>query len=65
MSGLNRRRLLKGAGATLGALAFAKAVEPVFEFTGNLSGDEFLQKHYRELSPDDLREVLARLEAET
>ncbi|MCB9621410.1 MAG: twin-arginine translocation signal domain-containing protein, partial [Sandaracinus sp.] len=43
MSGLNRRRLLKGAGATLGALAFAKAVEPVFEFTGNLSGDEFLQ----------------------
>jgi molybdopterin-containing oxidoreductase family iron-sulfur binding subunit len=65
MSALNRRRLLKGAGATLGALAFAKAIEPVFEFTGNLSGDEFLQKHYRELSPDDLRTVLARLEAET
>jgi hypothetical protein len=49
-------------------LAFAQSRRArLASFTSqSLSVDEFLQKHYRELSPDELRRtVLARLEAET
>ncbi len=60
-----RRSLLKLAGITLGAAAFAKAVSPIFSFARERSLDEFLQNHYHELGPDDLKEVIARLEAET
>jgi len=60
-----RRSLLKLAGLTLGAAAFGKAVSPMFSFAAEKSIDEFLQNHYRELGPADLREVITRLEAET
>lgn len=61
----NRRNLLKGAGATLGVAAFAKAMAPITEWKESTSVDEFLQTHYRELSKDQLDEVIARLEEET
>jgi Fe-S-cluster-containing dehydrogenase component len=61
-SGVSRRTALKAFGATLGAAAFAKAIAPLTEWSASLSVDEFLQKHYRELSPVDLGLVLARLE---
>src|SRR5690606_22971040 len=48
-----RRSLLKLAGITLGAAAFAKAVSPIFSFARERSLDEFLQNHYHELGPDD------------
>lgn len=62
---LNRRNLLKGAGATLGVAAFAKAMAPLTEWKETTSVDEFLQTHYRELSKEQLDEVIARLEQET
>ena len=41
---------MKGAGATLGAAAFAHAMAPLTEWTKDLSVNEFLQKHYKELT---------------
>jgi Fe-S-cluster-containing dehydrogenase component len=63
--GMTRRTALKGMGAMLGAAAFAKAIAPLVEWTRDLSVDDFLQKHYQELSPVDLEIILARLERET
>lgn len=60
MNDLTRRGLMKGAGATLGAAAFARALAPLVEWTDGLSVDAFLQKHYRELSPAEMRQVLKR-----
>ncbi len=61
----SRRGLLKGAGATLGAAAFARALAPITEWTDDLSMEGFLQKHYKELSRDDMHGVLRRLEQKT
>jgi len=63
--GTTRRRALKALGVTLGAGAFAGAISPIATFTEGLTLDEVLQKHYRELSADELARVIARLEAET
>lgn len=60
-----RRVALKVLGATLGAGAFATALSPLRNIAEFSSVDEFLQKHYRELSPSEMGEILARLEAET
>jgi len=65
MTDITRRTAMTAIGATLGAAAFAKAMEPIRQFTEDLSLDEFLQAHYRELSPEDLRKVMDRLEDET
>jgi Fe-S-cluster-containing dehydrogenase component len=64
MSKPNRRVYLKVVGATLGAGAFARALAPLTEWTKDLSVDEFLQRHYREMTAEQLREVLDRLEAD-
>lgn len=60
----SRRTAFKVAGATLGTAAFAKALAPITEWTKDISAEEFLQKHYRELSSDELNKVLTRLETE-
>jgi Fe-S-cluster-containing dehydrogenase component len=65
IGGMTRRTAFKVAGATLGAAAFAKAIAPIVEWTANQSLDEFLQRHYRELSREDMANVLRRLETET
>ncbi|MBL4637656.1 MAG: 4Fe-4S dicluster domain-containing protein [Kofleriaceae bacterium] len=65
MSKITRRGAMQIAGATLGAAAFAKAAAPLAKFAGNLSMDDFLQQHYRELSDEDMKKVLARLTAES
>lgn len=65
MNDVSRRTLLKTAGATLGAAAFARALAPVAELAEEISPSEFLQKHYRELSPSELDAVLRRIEDET
>ena len=60
----NRRTLLKSGGVTLGAAAFARAVAPVTEWVDDLSVEGFLQKHYQELSKDEMHATLRRLERE-
>ncbi len=61
----DRRTLIKGVGATLGITAFAKALAPITEWTKDISVDEFLQKHYKELNKSELAEVIKRMEQET
>ena len=65
MSEISRRTAMKAGGATLGAAAFARAVAPITEWTDDLSVDEFLQKHYKELSRDEMAAVLRREEDRT
>ena len=60
-----RRVALKVLGATLGAGAFARALAPLQELERFTSAEEFLQKHYRELSRAEMDVVLRRLEGET
>ena len=64
-TGFTRRDALKGIGATLGLAAYAKALAPLTEWKPAESVDEFLQKHYKELSPVDLNIVLRRIEQDT
>lgn len=63
--GFTRRDALKLAGATLGAAAFAKAIAPIAQWAMDQSVEEFLQRHYRELKPEEMQQVLRRLEEET
>ncbi len=63
--GTTRRRLLQVAGATLGAAAFARAIAPAVELASTISAEEFFQKHYRAMTPEEMDAVLRRLEAET
>ena len=56
--GFTRRTALKAGAATLGAAAFARALAPVTEWAKDQSVDDFLQKHYKELGPEDLKKVL-------
>jgi len=60
-----RRTVLKTAGAALGLAAFGEALSPLLVIPENVSVDEFLQQHYKELSEDDKKKVFARLEEET
>lgn len=62
---LNRRTALKGAGAMLGAGAFARAIAPLASWTEDLTMDQFLQKHYKAMSRDEMAQVLAGIEALT
>ena len=61
---VSRRTVMKAAGATLGATAFAHAMAPLTEWTKDLSVDEFLQKHYKELTRDEMERILVHLKAE-
>ncbi len=56
--------LAKGAAVTAGATALAAAVSPLRRLgTDDIpSLEEFLQKHYKELTPEEKRSVLARIE---
>ncbi len=58
---VDRRTAIKAGAATLGLAAWAAAIQPWFEWAGELNTDEFLQKHYRELSPEQLQVILNRL----
>ena len=62
---MERRDAFKVLGATLGAAAFARAVAPLAAWTEELPLDRYLQKHYKELSVEEMRRLLDRLEDET
>jgi len=61
--GVSRRRLVKGLGATLGATAFGAALSPLFGGP-KLSAEELMQRHYKELTPEDKQKVIERLQQE-
>jgi molybdopterin-containing oxidoreductase family iron-sulfur binding subunit len=59
---VDRRTAVKAGAVMLGLAAWAKAIQPLFQWTSNLSADEFLQKHYKELKPPEKQAVFRRLE---
>ena len=65
LNNFSRRTAMKGLGATLGLAAFAKAIAPIAEWAQDMTMDQFLQKHYKELSPAEMEDVLARIVADT
>ncbi|MCB9846442.1 MAG: 4Fe-4S dicluster domain-containing protein [Phycisphaeraceae bacterium] len=62
LGGVSRRTALKGVGAALGVTAFAVAVSPLRRVAGELTADEYFQKHYKELDEREKEAVLARLQ---
>lgn len=60
----SRRGFMKACGATLGLAAWATALKPLTEWAADMNVDEFLQKHYRELKPDEKQAIFRRLEAD-
>ena len=65
MTSPGRRVALKVLGATLGAGAFAYAARPVAQWAAGLSLDETLRRHYKELTAEELAQILRAHEAET
>ncbi len=63
--GFSRRTLFKLGGAGVGVAAFVKALEPLSAFSREVSKEELLQNHYRELTDEQKKKIFARLEAET
>jgi molybdopterin-containing oxidoreductase family iron-sulfur binding subunit len=64
-SGISRRDFVTGAAVTLASVgAGAAALSPLMDAEEIPTAEEFLQKHYRQLTPEDKKEIFARLEAE-
>lgn len=61
---VDRRTAIKAGAVTLGLAAWAAAIKPWFEWVGTMDTDDFLQKHYRELTSPELQVILNRLTAE-
>lgn len=62
--GLTRRTFLRTTTATVGGLAaFGAAISPLRELAGSddLSMEGFFQKHYKEMSPEELDHALSRI----
>ena len=62
---VDRRTMLKTAGATLGLAAWATAVAPLADWAADLNIDEFLQKHYKELTAEMKAAIFKKLEEDT
>src|SRR5690242_1595111 len=62
--GVSRRSFLRTAAGMASGLAALAALAPLRELEKFTSVDEFLQKHYKELTPEEMKAVLARLESE-
>ena len=52
-----RRTALKATGAALGMAAFGVAISPLASIPRNVSIDEFLQRHYKELTDEDKKKT--------
>jgi Fe-S-cluster-containing dehydrogenase component len=63
--GSARRTFLKGAAATIAGMAgLTAALAPLRQLSDAINIDEWLQKHYQELTPEMMRAVCRRLEKE-
>src|SRR5262249_16707095 len=64
-SGTSRRDFLRtSAVLTSGLAALAASLAPLRELSKYTSLEQFLQKHYKELSPQEMEQVLARIARE-
>ena len=62
---MNRRSFLRSSAVLAsGFAALAAALAPLRELKNYTSMDEFLQKYYRELTPEEMQKVLKRIEAQ-
>ena len=63
---MTRRTFLKGAGASMAGMAgLVAALSPLLKLeSGQITIDELLQKHYKELGQDDIDKIIKRLENE-
>jgi len=63
---MTRRTFLKGAAASMVGLAgLMAALKPLLELeSGAVTFDQLLQKHYRELKPDELKRIMESLAAQ-
>ena len=60
---MNRRSFLRTSGVlATGIAALAASLSPLRELSDYSSAEEFMQKHYKELSKEDMAKVLARIE---
>ncbi len=63
--GMNRRSFLRTSGVLAsGIAALAASLAPLRDLTDYTSAAEFMQKHYKELSKDDMDKVLDRITRE-
>lgn len=62
--GMNRRSFLRATVAVASGLAAVAALAPLRELKNFTSVEEFLQKHYAELTPEEMARVLKRIENE-
>ncbi|MEW6161512.1 MAG: twin-arginine translocation signal domain-containing protein, partial [Verrucomicrobiota bacterium] len=63
--GMTRRSFLRASTALAGGVAaIAAALAPLRELSDFPSLSEFLQKHYKELSPEEMAQVLERISKE-
>ena len=62
---MNRRTFLKGtAAAMVGMAGLVAALKPLLALErGEVTIDDLLQKHYRQLTPEDLQRIMKSLEA--
>ncbi len=62
-SGMSRRSFLRtSAVLTTGLAAVAASLKPLFEMEDITSAEQFMQKYYKEMTPEDMTKVLARIE---
>jgi Fe-S-cluster-containing dehydrogenase component len=62
---MNRRSFLLGSGMAIsGMAALAASLSPLRHFDDFPSMAEFMQKYYKELTPEEMARVLARIKAE-
>src|SRR6266513_2863435 len=63
--GMSRRSFLRtSAVLTSGLAALAASLSPLMEMEDLPSAEKFLQKYYKELTPDEMAKVLKRIENE-
>src|SRR3954468_6774986 len=62
---MNRRSFLRTSGVLAsGIAALAASLAPLRDLTDYSSAEEFMQKHYKELSREDMAKVLERITRE-
>jgi molybdopterin-containing oxidoreductase family iron-sulfur binding subunit len=61
---MSRRNFLRGTAAFGGLTALAASLSPLRELKDFTNTEQFLQKYYKELTPDDMKKVLNRIEGE-